>query len=257
MFAIASVAVSAFYQASPVRPDARRRTLRTPEAVHQCSGAPANSTHFPPVTNQAPEHFMNYVRLAACCATLSIFACAHPQPQSSTSSPEPTSQENRIDFTRQLREQLSLTPAEVKSLQFFLSKPITLQRELSSGDRSVSHGKLVTKDGKYIEEVDVLDGTPGVAVDVNPDGNTIDVSFESGTKLKFTGLSYTLMADTWGGKDGSGKITFDGRVYDAIDHSYLAHLSIDRQALSKLETNRRVLKGVRVDTMTKQPPVDR
>jgi len=101
--------------------------------------------------------------------------------------------------------------------------------------------------------VDVLEGTPGVAVDVNPDGNTIDVSFESGTKLKFTGLAYTLLADTWGGKDGAGKITFDGRVYDAINHSYLAHLSIDRQSLSKLETNRRVLKGVRVDTTVKPP----
>lgn len=200
---------------------------------------------------------MNPVRLIASCAALSLIACAHPQPQSGTSSPEPTSQENRIDFTRQLREQLSLTPVEIKSLQFFLSKPITMQRELSSGDRAVSHGKLVTKDGKYIEEVDVLDGTPGVAVDVNPDGNTIDVSFESGTRLKFTGLSYTLMADTWGGKDGAGKITFDGRVYDAIDHSYLAHLSIDRQALSKLETNRRVLKGVRVDTTINKPPTSR
>jgi hypothetical protein len=179
---------------------------------------------------------------------------AVPQGGVTSSAPAPTSKEDRIDFTRQLREQLSLTPAEVKSLQFFLSKPITLQRELSSGDRQVSHGKLVTKDGKYIEEVDVLDGTPGVAVDVNPDGNTIDVSFESGTKLKFTGLSYTLMADTWGGKDGAGKITFDARVYDAINHSYLAHLSIDRQSLSKLETNRRVLKGVRVDTASTRPP---
>jgi hypothetical protein len=197
---------------------------------------------------------MNPVRLAACCAALSLFACARPQPQSSVSSPEPTSQENRVDFTRQLRDQLSLTPAEIKSLQFFLSRPITLQRELSSGDRAVSHGKLVTKDGKYIEEVDVLDGTPGVAVDVNPDGNTIDVSFESGTKLKFTGLSYTLMVDAGGGTNGASKITFDGRVYDAVDHSYLAHLSIDRQSLSKLETNRRVLKGVRVDTTSGRPP---
>jgi len=198
---------------------------------------------------------MSFVRLAAFGAALPLFACAHPQPTTSTSS-VPSAQENRVDFTRQLREQLTLTPAEVKSLQFYLSKPITLQRELSSGERQVSHGKLVTKDGKFIEEVDVLDGTPGVAMDVNPDGNTIDVSFESGTKLRFTGLSYTLLADQWGGKDGAGKITFDGRVYDAINHSYLAHLSIDRQSLSKLETNRRVLKGVRVDT-TGKPPASR
>ena len=200
---------------------------------------------------------MGFARFACLCASIALVAChssAVPQGGVTSSSPAPTSKEDRIDFTRQLREQLSLTPAEIKSLQFFLSRPITLQRELSSGDRAVSHGKLVTKDGKYIEEVDVLDGTPGVAVDVNPDGNTIDVSFESGTKLKFTGLSFTLMADTWGGKDGAGKITFDGRVYDAINHSYLAHLSIDRQSLSKLETNRRVLKGVRVDTASTRPP---
>jgi hypothetical protein len=69
-------------------------------------------------------------------------------------------------------------------------------------------------------------------------------------------LSYTLLADTWGGKDGAGKITFDGRVYDAINHSYLAHLSIDKQSLSKLEKDRRVLKGVRVDT-TSRPPTSR
>src|SRR5262249_31312038 len=75
-----------------------------------------------------------------------------------TIAPTPTSKEDRIDFTRQLREQLSLTPAEIKGLQFYLSKPITLTRELSSGERTVSHGKLVTKDGKQVEEVDVLDG---------------------------------------------------------------------------------------------------
>ncbi len=196
---------------------------------------------------------MNLVRATAFCAALAASACAHPQPATSTTL-EPAAKEDRVDFTHQLREQLSLTPVEIKSLQFYLSNPITLERELSSGDRQVSHGKLVTKDGKYIEEVDVLDGTPGVAVDVNPDGNTIDVSFESGTKLKFTGLSYTLLADTWGGKDGAGKITFDGRVYDAINHSYLAHLAIDRQSLSKLEKDRRVLKGVRVDTTSGKPP---
>jgi hypothetical protein len=198
---------------------------------------------------------MTIARVAVCCAAVPLFACAHPQP--STSSVEPATQESRVDFTRQMREQLSLTPTEVKSLQFYLSKPITLQRELSSGERQVSHGKLVTKDGKYIEEVDVLDGTPGVAVDVNPDGNTIDVSFESGTRLRFTGFSYTLLADAWGGKDGAGKITFDGRVYDAIDHSYLAHLAIDKQSLSKLEKDRRVLKGVRVDTTSGRPPASR
>jgi hypothetical protein len=203
---------------------------------------------------------MGFARFARQCAAIALVACSHassvPQGGVTSSSPAPTSKEDRIDFTRQLRDQSSLTPAEIKSLQFYLAKSITLQRELSSGERQVTHGKLVTKDGKFIEEVDVLEGTPGVAVDVNPDGNTIDVSFESGTKLKFTGLSYTLLADTWGGKDGAGKITFDGRVYDAINHSYLAHLSIDRQSLSKLETNRRVLKGVRVDT-TGKPPASR
>ena len=215
--------------------------------------AQGQPTNFQYAADPASEHFMSFFRPVVVTAAFSLVACAHPQPYTSSTS-EPTSKENRIDFTRQLREQLSLTPTEIKSLQFYLSNPITMQRELTSGDRQVSHGKLVTKDGKYIEEVAVLDGTPGVAVEVNPDGNTIDVSFESGTKLKFTGLSFTLMADTWGGRDGAGKITFDGRVYDAINHSYLAHLSIDRQSLSKLETNRRVLKGVRVDTTPVRPP---
>lgn len=179
----------------------------------------------------------------------SIAACHSAQPpRSGVSAPEPTTREDRIDFTRQLRQQLSLTPEEIKGLQFYLSKPITLQRELSSGERQVSHGRLVTKDGKLVEEVDVLDGTPGVATAVTDDANTIEVSFEKGTSLRFTGFAYTLLADAWGGKDGAGKLTFDGRVYDAIDHSYLAHLSIDRQALSRIETRRRVLKGVRVDT---------
>ena len=204
---------------------------------------------------------MGLARFITLCAVVPLAACSHGSSSQSqggvtTSAPAPTSKEDRVDFTRQLREQLSLTPTEIRSLQFYLSKPITLQRELSSGDRQVSHGKLVTKDGKFIEEVDVLDGTPGVAVDVNGDGNTIDVSFESGTKLRFTGYAFTLMADAWGGKDGSGKLTFDGRVYDAINHSYLAHLAIDRQSLSKLEKDRRVLKGVRVDT-TGKPPASR
>ena len=204
----------------------------------------------------SPRMTVSLARLLTLGGAVSLIACAGgngPAQQGgvTTIAPTPTSKEDRIDFTRQLREQLSLTPAEIKGLQFYLSKPITLTRELSSGERSVSHGKLVTKDGKQVEEVDVLDGTPGVALDVGDDGNTIDVSFEKGTKLRFTGFSFTLLADAWGGKDGAGKITFDGRVYDAIDHSYLAHLVIDRQAVAKIETQRRVLKGVRVDTTSK------
>ena len=80
---------------------------------------------------------MGFARFAALYAVCALAACSHaPPPGGVTSSaPPPTTKEDRVDFTRQLRERLSLTPTEIRSLQFYLSKPITLQRELSSGER--------------------------------------------------------------------------------------------------------------------------
>ena len=203
---------------------------------------------------------MGFARFARQCAAIALVACSHassvPQGGVTSSSPAPTSKEDRIDFTRQLRDQRSLTPAEIKSLQFYLAKSITLQRELSSGERQVTPRQA----GHEGRQVHRRSGRPrGHAwrggrrePGRQHDRHQLRIRHEA----QIHGPVYTLLADTWGGKDGAGKITFDGRVYDAINHSYLAHLSIDRQSLSKLETDRRVLKGVRVDT-TGKPPASR
>jgi len=158
---------------------------------------------------------------------------------------------DRIPFTRQLRAENHLTTDEVRSLQFYLARTITLNRALASGEpRRVTHGRLVLREGRYIEEVVVDDGTPGIALGVNDD--YVDISFEKGSSnLRFgSDPGFRSGPGTYGlwrrWSNGGWQVQFDGREYSAIGESALAYLEIDRQALLNVVTKRRVLPGRRI-----------
>ncbi len=89
-----------------------------------------------------------------------------------------------IDFTHELRDQHSLTQAELKNLQYYTSSTITLRRELESGGKQITgNHKLLLVAGKTIEEVVIEAKTPGIALAVSD--HSITVSFDQGTSLEF------------------------------------------------------------------------
>jgi hypothetical protein len=159
---------------------------------------------------------------------------------------------SRIPFTYYMKEEYKLTPSELQSLQFYNAKKITLQRELLADDRNIAKGKLITKSGKYIDEIIIKANTPGIAVLSGE--NWISISFEEGTSLNY--LSDEKYRENWKGKyalggekweNNIGTILFAGKEYLAIHKSGDTFLLIDKKSLEKIEKTKKILKGRTLD----------
>jgi hypothetical protein len=160
-----------------------------------------------------------------------------------------------VPFTPKLIEQYALSTDDIRHIQFYVSRQILLHRELVRGEANVVKGKLVVKDGKSIDEVEVVELAPGVATDVTLDRRSddatfdnIDVRFEANAPV----ISFAAFADKPEDNfsvsyDTENKnVAFDGLEYKAMGSSLSAILLIDKDALGSLESKRRVLKGLRL-----------
>ncbi|MEC4673556.1 MAG: hypothetical protein VST68_05160 [Nitrospirota bacterium] len=162
--------------------------------------------------------------------------------------PETVPTYDKIPFTQSLRLEHNLTPMEIRNLQFYVSDPIHLHQSLSSGETEVMGGKLVTKHGKFVEEIIVNKGTPGVAVKV--EDQILRISFEEKTSMAFVkGMApdpdkFFLQLE----KDLEDKnaVKFAGSWYASRDKAALAHLLIAKGNLSEVVNKRRVLPGRRI-----------
>lgn len=165
---------------------------------------------------------------------------------------------NRIPFTQSLRTRYNLADSELRGLQYYVSDTIVLHREVTSGLRKVSEGKLVTRSGRNIDEVIVSHSTPGVAEEVGE--SWLAISFEEGTRIYFglkesrgTGLQSKYWLKYSFQVPNRRMVSFDGIVYEAIGYSYLSHLLIDKESLAEIERRRRKLPGRRLPEMGEIP----
>ena len=90
-----------------------------------------------------------------------------------------------VPFTSNLKEKYALTNDDIKNVQFYLSHPLRLSREVTTLDsRKIAEGHtLKSVKGKLIEEINFSDKLPGIAMNSTED--TVDVSFEAGKWLTF------------------------------------------------------------------------
>ncbi|MBW2457420.1 MAG: DNA-directed RNA polymerase [Deltaproteobacteria bacterium] len=183
-----------------------------------------------------------------------------------------------VPFTHELRSQQSLSVDDVQQLQFYVSHTVTLRREVELSSRQIEGGNLKLRSGKTLEEVVVEQETPGIATVVND--TTISVSFEEGTALTFalrTGQPEPLVASPpslsrfaeppepfpgqgplvqepvvddslvgsyWLATDvDSTTVSFQGKLWEAVEESFRAHLIIDTEELEDVVESNTVLKG--------------
>jgi hypothetical protein len=184
-----------------------------------------------------------------------------------------------VPFTHELRTASGLTNEEVKNLQFYTSNKMVFRREIESGGKQITEGhKLLLTSGKLIEEVVVDAKTPGIAVSLG--SATITVSFEPGASLEFVlsgdrfGASSApssgefaqppepfpgnhavasypergseLTGNYWLGVGNTGRVRYEGKLFDVVDQSSDAYLMIDAESLNRIVKNRKVLKGIRL-----------
>lgn len=158
----------------------------------------------------------------------------------------PMDNENRIAFTDELREQWNFTDDEIKSLQFYVHSDVLISRQFTEGSRSIVRGKLISRSGKQIDEIELRAGTPGIVKNVYK--NSLRVCFEGDCSATLVfGCSndckswkgkYSSFAQEW--DDGVGKINYGGETYWLEPATYI---EIDKEALAKVQRKRRVIEG--------------
>jgi hypothetical protein len=163
--------------------------------------------------------------------------------------PTATPVDRRIPFTVQLREQWKFTDDEIKSLQFYVHDTVLLSREATEGNR-IARGKLVTSSGRY--EIELPAGTPGVVIRVEPDRLWLCFETDCSATLMFS-CANDGCTKGWGGKYNSLVRAYTG-VEEEVDYggaTYLmnpiTYIEIDEDALAKVQIERRVLPGKRLN----------
>ena len=168
---------------------------------------------------------------------------------------------NLSPFTERLYKENGWRQAELSSIQFYLSRDVILQREVSEGNTTIKSGKIKTKNGRLIEEVRIPRGTPGVLVTIKSDDPTnrsktavekMVVSFEDtddfaltfGPNPKQKG-TYVLLADDW--QNSAGKVHYGGQIYWAVNDSGLAALMIDLRKIQQTERKSRTARGRKLE----------
>ena len=97
-----------------------------------------------------------------------------PGPGPTTSSGG-TQDSDYIEFTYGLLDEYKLAVADAMKLQFFNSNQILMGRTVTGGSSQVAQGKLITRSGVTIDEVEVSKMTPGVARSITPE--QIEIGF--------------------------------------------------------------------------------
>lgn len=157
---------------------------------------------------------------------------------------------NYTPFTKALYEQHGWSDEELHRIQFYLSDPITLRRELTGASGEIIHGDIKVIDGRKVEVVTIPKKTPGV-LEFTRDGDQLAIRFEDGHEryLMFGpnpryGHKYMLLASEWSRHEG--KVHYEGQIYKATNTSQLASLLVDLKKTGRTELRTRRAGGVKV-----------
>jgi hypothetical protein len=151
-------------------------------------------------------------------------------------------------FTKSLYEEQQWTPDDITRIQFYVSKDIVLSRSMSTGESSISGGKILIKDGQRIEQVIIRSGTPGVLV-LMPREDRFAVSFDAaddeaflmfGPNAKY-GDRFSLLAQEW--QQETGQVHYRDKVYTVDAASAFSSLMVDLQRVGNNKYESRDLPG--------------
>ncbi len=163
-----------------------------------------------------------------------------------------------IYFTEETKFQLEKSEVDLRRVQFYNSETIVLARQIKKEEVNVVSGKVRLEEGRYIEEVIIKAGTPGVFMEKNE--KVLFISFEEGSSkvipfMKINSRSsgnapiYQLASLEWKTNSSGrklGVINYDNNKYSVVSGDR-SRLLINKSTLSKNERNSRVAKGVKIE----------
>ncbi len=158
---------------------------------------------------------------------------------------------NLVPYTDAMKKKYSWGENEIKRIQFYLSREVVLQRQITNGSTEIVQGKIKTVKGKKVDEIIIPAGTKGVVTDI-PRQDKLLVSFEVGDDhyLSF-GVNpnatekYMLLASDW--KNEMGRVHYAGNEYYTDPDSKYAYLLVDLRKVEDMQIKQRIAKGRKVE----------
>jgi hypothetical protein len=154
---------------------------------------------------------------------------------------------NLEPFTEGLRQQYRIDDDAALKLQYYVDGDIVLEREVTTPSVEVKHGKIVSRAGKYINQIAVEHLTPGVAVVAS--ASRLEVSFDATSTSTLVFLLDDRSADSPGfyhfDKREGATQSYDGQQYTvgANRAQRTPFLRVDLDKLTALEKTRKTLPG--------------
>lgn len=157
----------------------------------------------------------------------------------------------RVQWTQAIKDQYQVKESELKSIQFYTTGDIVLQRAESSGsNKETNQGELVISSGNSLEQVVIKAGTPGI-VEKIIDDTRFAVRFEMGEgKTLIFGNdqpskgAYYLMPEEM---QGSNKIVnYGNKKFAVTGNSAYVTLSFKMRKLNKYTKDQHVVKGMKL-----------
>lgn len=153
-----------------------------------------------------------------------------------------------IPLTSDMRDANGWSENDMRQIQYYVSQPIVLQRNLRSNETNIVSGKIKTVDGRQVQEIIIRKGTRGVATSF-PDQQRMAVSFEIsdqhfltfGVDPKRGNRFYLRLADYQ--PNQFARVTYFGEVYDISPSSLNSFIQVNQKKINNLQKNMRVAKG--------------
>ena len=156
------------------------------------------------------------------------------------------------DYTSRLQNSNNWSEDDLRQIQFYLSSPIALKKQIKEGSSEIINGKIKMENGRQIEEVIIPKGTPGLFL-FSPKSERYAVSFEGKGEDKFlmfgpnpkAGNRYVLLASDWDKR--RGKVTYNGKTYFVDSNSAFAGLQVDLRRIRKTKVSTRTARGRKIN----------
>lgn len=160
-----------------------------------------------------------------------------------------TSAINYTLITEKVIKDYNLTFDKLRKLQVYNGSAIILERAISESSTEVVLGKLIVRENKRFDQIELPQYTEGVIIAINPDGG-YQISFEEGRDDLYFVFKPNRSADRDGpymaamnpNNDGSYYLMYGGKKY-IVKSSTLVDLYLNQENLSSDGGKARVIQG--------------
>ncbi len=161
--------------------------------------------------------------------------------------------QKNVYLTGTMMHALEENELDVTKVQFYNDNPLTLEREVPSSNAKIKSGKVVFKNGRFINRITLDKNTPGM-VQKTEDG-VLSVAFERGegeAYLRFSPIAgekgeYFYQLTDANGSPNFSRLDYDGNTYLVVmNGSSRIRLMLAKSTFSNTSTKVRKMKGVKI-----------